>query len=323
VSHHNFTRRGPRAVTLIEMLVTISVVTILFSIVLAVLMRGRGVAERVQCSNNLGQIGKAITMYASDTRGAVPLLNSPAWYEAMYKELGGPINTKGTDEEARCPDRNLRVVFRCPSDDEFAYDNNHVSYGLNCDVRRDNGEIYDARKSSSYSSLSSDDRKPDQYTLPQIARKADFILVADSAGDGHETYRIGNYYIQEAKGDSGSISGASRRTLTDSGKTWTANEWHHHHVTAQDPDESSVWQRRRILRNTPNALAITESWESVPNNGDSYRIPYHMISGRHNGKGNVLFADQHVEAIDCTGLDDISHSKRTIHHWTLPHDSGH
>ena len=66
-----FTRRFTPAFTIVELLVVISIVTILASFLMPAFARVREAAERLQCSNNMRQIGCAIMSYADDNNDGV------------------------------------------------------------------------------------------------------------------------------------------------------------------------------------------------------------------------------------------------------------
>lgn len=81
-----------RAFTILELLVVISIASILTAILMPTLARVREAAERVQCANNLRQIGCALIDYGDDHRDRLPSLEvvqttqfmpSPKFAEAM------------------------------------------------------------------------------------------------------------------------------------------------------------------------------------------------------------------------------------------------
>jgi prepilin-type processing-associated H-X9-DG protein len=56
----------------VELLVVIGIIALLISILLPALNRARETANRVKCSANLNQIGKALLLYSNEWKGAYP-----------------------------------------------------------------------------------------------------------------------------------------------------------------------------------------------------------------------------------------------------------
>jgi prepilin-type N-terminal cleavage/methylation domain-containing protein/prepilin-type processing-associated H-X9-DG protein len=97
-------RPGPAGFTLIELLVVVAVISVLISLLLPAIQSSREVARRTQCTNNMLQLGTAISNYASSNRffppGVVndkgPISNAPVGYHFGWAARILPFMERGT-----------------------------------------------------------------------------------------------------------------------------------------------------------------------------------------------------------------------------------
>ena len=79
-----------KALTLIELLVLMVMVSLLAGLLLPITARSKEGERLTQCRSNLSQIGKAITLYADDNGGYIPEWNNGTWVEKRSAAWGHP-----------------------------------------------------------------------------------------------------------------------------------------------------------------------------------------------------------------------------------------
>lgn len=98
-----------RAFTLMELLATAAIIGILAALLLPVLGRAGGAAERATCINNLHQINAALIMYAEDHADSLRAATNDYYIYFTYRE---DINSYPSRNGSSTNDS----VFACPAD---------------------------------------------------------------------------------------------------------------------------------------------------------------------------------------------------------------
>jgi prepilin-type N-terminal cleavage/methylation domain-containing protein/prepilin-type processing-associated H-X9-DG protein len=133
--------RHRRGFTLIELLVVIAIVTVLIGLLVPAVQKVRSAAYRIQCSNNLHQIGVALHNYHSE-HGQLPPGRVRSYVDGRqlcfsahsqilpYLEQGNAYNSinfsAGADSgiENSVPRQLMLKVFLCPMDSEVQIQGN-------------------------------------------------------------------------------------------------------------------------------------------------------------------------------------------------------
>jgi prepilin-type N-terminal cleavage/methylation domain-containing protein/prepilin-type processing-associated H-X9-DG protein len=112
----------PAAFTLVELLVTMSVIALVAALLLPALSRGKESGRVAACQGNLHQIGLALQIYVDENRNLMPTM-----YDMV---VGGPSN-QPTINVVLAPQLGSTQVLRCPSDNQQIFQQTGSSYSWN------------------------------------------------------------------------------------------------------------------------------------------------------------------------------------------------
>ena len=143
-------RPARRGFTLIELLVVISIIATLMSLVLPAVQSARQAARRLQCMNNMKNLGLAATNFAS-SRGGLPLLSEPApglasstgntlWAMQLLPFMDQAGAIEYITQQSTTAAANAAVttvlsasysILQCPDDSNHFRHSGGLSYGAN------------------------------------------------------------------------------------------------------------------------------------------------------------------------------------------------
>ena len=118
----NQSRHGRSAFTLIELLTVIAIIGILGALLLTAIAQAKGRALRIQCANNLHQLGLALQGFVADT-GTYPLYVNPSWIsDLQHTELSQTTNHVNASVYLN------QGVWKCPAANKPPDWSDHVIY---------------------------------------------------------------------------------------------------------------------------------------------------------------------------------------------------
>jgi len=118
-----------RAFTLLELLTVIGIISILASLLLPTVMRGKAAARSAACLSNLHQVGIALQVYVSDNDNKMPLMRDKTT-GTNAPLLPGALALPSPDV-VLSNQLGSGLVLKCPSDREEVYERSGSSYAWN------------------------------------------------------------------------------------------------------------------------------------------------------------------------------------------------
>jgi len=182
--------RGPRAFTLTELLVVIVIIAILTALLLSGVSQAQRKAQRIQCSNNVRQLGLALQSFVTENN-SYPLsardLNG-AWVAMLQQTELSTSRVAGHQYLDK-------GVWKCPSaprPSNVPRENGYFSYGYNCyGLTRPDETISVGLSGYDLGGSASENLPPPRVKESEVAHPSEMMAIGDGFFGGKGIIRDG------------------------------------------------------------------------------------------------------------------------------------